>query len=579
MCGLFGYIGTNVNKSALSILGKANEIRGTDSWGVAVITKDERQIYKEIGAFSLMDNFPKYPLRKELCTIIGHTRAKTAGAVNVENAHPFDLGEGWVGAKNGTVSNWKELCNHTKVPTTGIEVDSDGFMQSVLVDFPNEHVLENYVGGACVTMANSPGEVYLFKGASKSSYGQNKGNLVAERPLFILKTKFGIYWSSLESSLQFIQKIYKYPGEIKSFYVNSFMRLDYLGNYELLRRVDRKELNAGNVTVGGNMNSYKSYYNSSNSNFTTNTHRRENERKVKDKSIKIEEYAGQIYWHDGVFKLNGFAADGKFYVNDNGYFKTMPSDDSSYKPCYFVKGILVSEQGFQTVRNHFIGSNHQSYYSFDFIDAGIKKLSESALFPYSVGILFKEKHREDEWRSSDKDGYPNEVEYTPFARCVELTFGPKGKLICIDDFSSIDEKFFQTCTLNDIKILHDDVFENLDEDQVLKYAQENTNSDVYPFLFKLYYPALIDGVNFGSVQTDDYEDDSEDDSEEENLRDMSDSLLEKEIQKLVDNVISPFYLTNLKGDVYQQTPYYQNVEDAFFNLIVELENARETSEH
>ena len=89
MCGLFGYIGTNPNKSAIALLGTINESRGTDSWGVYIHTKEHNQIYKGLDFFSGMTTDIQYP--DGLCTIIGHTRAKTAGAVNVQNAHPFDL--------------------------------------------------------------------------------------------------------------------------------------------------------------------------------------------------------------------------------------------------------------------------------------------------------------------------------------------------------------------------------------------------------------------------------------------------------------------------------------------------------
>ena len=95
MCGVYGFMGKPDRKTARIIrkLGIANEIRGRDSTGVAIVTKDTYTIYKK--PFNAHKFFKKFSssirlsLDKPFVNVIGHTRQATRGKVSQENAHPY----------------------------------------------------------------------------------------------------------------------------------------------------------------------------------------------------------------------------------------------------------------------------------------------------------------------------------------------------------------------------------------------------------------------------------------------------------------------------------------------------------
>lgn len=88
-------------------------LRGEDSTGVAAISKPfeagtEIEVFKSVGSASdFFYDHAKYKkgrdfTNKPVGVFIGHNRFATQGAVNVDNAHPFEF-DNVVGAHNGTV--------------------------------------------------------------------------------------------------------------------------------------------------------------------------------------------------------------------------------------------------------------------------------------------------------------------------------------------------------------------------------------------------------------------------------------------------------------------------------------------
>src|SRR3990167_9349382 len=115
MCGLAGYASEKyqpVLRDVGLILALYNENRGHDSWGMT----DGKEIVKDAGPISRA--LYKIPFDRPVVAL--HTRAKTHGTVNKENAHPFKFGK-IIGMHNGIIHNHDQL--NTKFERK-FEVDS-----------------------------------------------------------------------------------------------------------------------------------------------------------------------------------------------------------------------------------------------------------------------------------------------------------------------------------------------------------------------------------------------------------------------------------------------------------------------
>ncbi len=90
------------------------QLRGRDSTGVITVNRQMTYGYvKNVGPPAYLFDRRSYSEVVETGTtaaLIGHCRAKTVGAVNIQNAHPFDFeDEGIIGVHNGTLSNAYKL--------------------------------------------------------------------------------------------------------------------------------------------------------------------------------------------------------------------------------------------------------------------------------------------------------------------------------------------------------------------------------------------------------------------------------------------------------------------------------------
>lgn len=109
MCGLFGFAGQLSRRQRATLLRTLcvlNQERGRDSVGLARITAGERpEIIKSLMLptdVAVSESFNKIA-SADGHVWIGHTRAATRGAVSLDNAHPFHMGQ-TVLAHNGMVS-------------------------------------------------------------------------------------------------------------------------------------------------------------------------------------------------------------------------------------------------------------------------------------------------------------------------------------------------------------------------------------------------------------------------------------------------------------------------------------------
>lgn len=212
-CGLVGFCGQHppsINK--LQLLGSYNVSRGKDSCGILI----NNDIYYGINQNKEFQNFiaknqldPKFNKNN---TVIIHTRKSSVGFVNEDNAHPFGYTDSdedalsFAGAHNGTISNWKDLLTEYNIDPSEFNVDSDALL-FIIYSQQNYEVLSKYKGYASLLFSdiNDPNSLYVFRGAAG---GQE------ERPLYYIRSKEGVYFSSIKESLSIIENHNADPLEV-----------------------------------------------------------------------------------------------------------------------------------------------------------------------------------------------------------------------------------------------------------------------------------------------------------------------------------------------------------------------------
>lgn len=194
MCGLVGVVGDlyQQDKRMFDYMLKLDTVRGPHSTGVAYINNHKREqvrIVKDaVTPYQLVHN-PLYwngnadkrdAIGGDLVALMGHNRWATVGAINAENAHPFEAGK-IVGMHNGTLSdfNRKKLVDHEYYGT-----DSEALMFNF--DFLGvENTIPKIEGAWALTWYNKEEDTFNIL--------RNK-----ERPLYYAWKKNGkvLYYAS-----------------------------------------------------------------------------------------------------------------------------------------------------------------------------------------------------------------------------------------------------------------------------------------------------------------------------------------------------------------------------------------------
>lgn len=125
MCGIVGYIGTQVAQDVLMAGLEKLEYRGYDSAGIATVVEGEIQCVRAKG--KLHNLREKLELTDNLARIgIGHTRWATHGKPEEHNAHPhMDTGMRVAVVQNGIIENYRDLRRQLKQRGHKFSSDTD----------------------------------------------------------------------------------------------------------------------------------------------------------------------------------------------------------------------------------------------------------------------------------------------------------------------------------------------------------------------------------------------------------------------------------------------------------------------
>jgi len=188
LCGMVGFagkIGVNEEKAFKTML-FLDELRGKHSTGVAFMQgfneKPEFKVVKEAvrGAEFVEKKEFTQALARKSYVLIGHNRWATQGAINAENAHPFEF-DNIIGAHNGSLKwGWKEAFHDSFKR----EVDSEA-LYAELNHSNTQAMWEKLNGAAALT--------WLDKRDNTVHFLRNK-----ERPLFWATANKGetLVWAS-----------------------------------------------------------------------------------------------------------------------------------------------------------------------------------------------------------------------------------------------------------------------------------------------------------------------------------------------------------------------------------------------
>src|SRR5690606_36481734 len=111
MCGIVGYVGSNLAYPVLIDGLKKLEYRGYDSAGVALHTGNSIEVYKKEGKVSALEG-SVYGKNIQATIGIGHTRCATHGETSNRSAHPHSRSSGDIAmTRKVIIENSAELRN------------------------------------------------------------------------------------------------------------------------------------------------------------------------------------------------------------------------------------------------------------------------------------------------------------------------------------------------------------------------------------------------------------------------------------------------------------------------------------
>jgi len=140
MCGIVGYVGSNLAYPVLIDGLKKLEYRGYDSAGVALHTGNSIEVYKKEGKVAVLEE-SVYGKNIQATIGIGHTRWATHGEPSDRNAHPHSSNSGNIAMiHNGIIENYAQLKSELLQKGYTFKSDTDS---EVLVNFIEDIKINN----------------------------------------------------------------------------------------------------------------------------------------------------------------------------------------------------------------------------------------------------------------------------------------------------------------------------------------------------------------------------------------------------------------------------------------------------
>ncbi|HLS94022.1 glutamine--fructose-6-phosphate transaminase [Sphingobacterium allocomposti] len=140
MCGIVGYVGSNLAYPILIDGLKKLEYRGYDSAGVALHTGESLEVYKKEGKVSALEE-SVYGKNIQATVGIGHTRWATHGEPSDRNAHPHYSRSGNLAMiHNGIIENYAQLKSELVQKGYTFKSDTDS---EVLLNFIEDIKINN----------------------------------------------------------------------------------------------------------------------------------------------------------------------------------------------------------------------------------------------------------------------------------------------------------------------------------------------------------------------------------------------------------------------------------------------------
>lgn len=332
MCGITAFYPKSKKKADFNIIkgiAAINDERGKDNSGIAIgdIFFQKSAVDKYIRDLITRHKDEISGLDTVGAPWILHTRASSNKTKMMEkHAHPYEwdyinaAGEKtdyFKGCHNGYVSNTTDL--HKKYildkgkrtnKATDYDVDSECILDCITSNLSDQEtvksILTDYTGNAALVFYTKD-YFYVWKGAC---------NNIEERPLYMVETKDGWYFSSIEASLgMYFDNVTLVPhNSLTTFYKNKFLSQDIIN-----RRVEH-------VSHAQSVN------------------RTHPNHVVPDKETNVYFNAKTLSWQR-VLRTDTYVMEGNYFMKDailqNGVFETKTA--SHYIPIAFTNGVAVKK--------------------------------------------------------------------------------------------------------------------------------------------------------------------------------------------------------------------------------------------
>ena len=487
MCGLFGFSGKKqVNVEKFKILALYNDSRGGDSTGIFY---NGCEIEKDLGSafkFFKTRGFNK-DVEHDDRVIFGHTRKSSSGAKTKENAHPFSYVLNKTEFKsafahNGTLYTWKYDMGKFIDPALIAHITVDSQALGLLITQKKYDYLKEFDGAVTYLFyhKDEPNTLQVFKGATLDYKRQH----VADRPMFALKTKEGMYFSSLIEALECISEegdefidvpeneilFYKDGELVKSIKIDRQKELTYT-------TTNQWDWNKNNFNNNSNTTKYPLEKKESVS------EKKENVRRFWNDTLEYSPnvFRGRIYFNRGRYYRNGhlmnsFYEDAKggitmhaFNISDDGRILYKNEKNVKGSNYYFYRGLILNVKstdesvdiirmyrGFRMLFKHVRGLNDKDLFK---IPAYSKAISKKILgyFAFLNSELNTNTPRFYVYKDGDAAKFSEErfrVSYSKFARKMLLSFINEFHDFEIKDYLKHDENYKKLAVISQKPNVH-----------------------------------------------------------------------------------------------------------------------------